>query len=149
MNREIKFRGKRTDNGEWVYGDFLHGVGMHYGYSYILPNQQWLPRDCDPLDGYRVDPDSMGQYTGLKDKDGKGIYEGDIVNWLSIKNGGIGFVEEGIVEFRVNEQAYVVINRISTKDNRESVCNILRCRRDLKVVGNIYDNPELMKGGAE
>lgn len=140
--RTIKFRGKVKGKCDWVYGSLLvYGDGE---YNIHVPRKHNYK-----LDGWNVAPETVGQYTGLKDGKGNEIYEGDIVNWLSIRNGGIGFVEEGVVEFRVNEQAYVVINRISTKDNRESVCNILRCRRDLKVIGNIYDNPELMKGGAE
>lgn len=90
-----------------------------------------------------VDPATVGQYTGLKDKNGKEIYEGDVINWLSIKMDRNGFVEEGHVEFRTEEQAFVVINKFTTKDGRDNVCILIRCTRDLRVVSNIHDNPEL------
>ena len=80
-------------------------------------------------------------------KYGKEIYEGDIINWLMHRMDRTGYIEEGRVEFRTNEQATVVINKFATKDGRESVRNILNCLNDLKVIGNIHDNPELMKGG--
>lgn len=75
------------------------------------------------------------------------LYEGDIINWLMHRMDRTGYIEEGRVEFRTNEQATVVINKFATKDGRESVRNILNCLNDLKVIGNIHDNPELMKGG--
>ena len=65
MDREIKFRGKRVDNGEWVYFN-------QYG-AYVDKSPKRFTRDC----GYEVIPDTVGQFTGLRDKDGKEIYELD------------------------------------------------------------------------
>lgn len=146
MKREIKFRGKRIDNGEWIFGDLIENQGRFFIYHATTENTI-----ADNDDGrltvvaIEVNLETVGQYTGLTDMRGKGVYEGDIINWLMFRCDRTGYIEEGRVEFRTEEQAFVVINKFATRDGRESVRNILNCLTDFKVVGNIHDNPELLK----
>lgn len=146
MNRQIKFRGKHISSGKWVFGDLIHGVGCHYGNSYILPNQQWLPTDCDPLDGYRVNPDSVGQFTGITDINGTEIYEDDALKVTQIRPKDSAPEDRGIclVKFSpwygwnlgTDKVRYVVEGK--TK---------LGPIDKIEVIGNIHDNSELLKGG--
>lgn len=140
MNREIKFRGKRIANGEWAYGSLLIWAD---GECTILENSD----SSNAVWKREIDPATVGQFTGLCDRYGREIYEGDVINWLSFTYGGRGFMEEGRVEWRQSEGCYVVVNRLETKDGRESIHLLIRCTRDIRVVGNIHDNPELLKVG--
>lgn len=117
------WRGKRLDNGEWVEGD-LSRMGEQL---YIANKEHWK---------FAVDPSTLGEYTGLRDKNGKLIFEGDILR----HNGGT-FHE--VVFERRNGNAYFgwVMNQLETWNFD------LDFLRQLEVIGNIHDNPELLNGG--
>lgn len=153
MTREIKFRGKRIDKDVFVFGDMLTGMGYKKGKFYILPHLTYYPGDCNSLDGYEVIPETVGQFTGLFDRNGKDIYEGDVIEIKEI--GGYGCKRKGVVEYDVDECAFVVrvlqpswadTVRLSTK---AQICADMNSTYEYinqyTVIGNIHDNPELLK----
>lgn len=132
MKREIKFRGRRRDNGEWVVGSYT-----------LIQDADGVWLEDTNLDMVKVMPETLGQFTGLTDMNGREIYEGDRVTWLRHRMDGSGFLEEGHVRFSVDEQRVFVVNRFTTMDDREMLHDIIRCRKhNLRVVGNIHDTPE-------
>lgn len=81
MKREILFRGMRTDNGEWIYGDLLTPTDIMDVWE--------ISENTGMGDRYEVDPDTIGQYTGINDKNGEKIFEGDIVQYEIEESGEI------------------------------------------------------------
>lgn len=140
MRREILFRGKSIYTGQWLYGDLVHTADRKR--TAILVN------DSETYAEYRVKPDSVGQFTGVYDRRGERVYEGDIMEWLQVLPGGHSRMRRGRVEFRIEEGAFVVISNSMTMDGREVVKSLLNCTNNLTVVGNIYDNPKLKYGGS-
>ena len=136
MNREIKFRGQQINTKKWVYGYLYRNKGLYV----ICENIRYAEEEPIFLD-------TVGQYTGLHDKNGKEIYEGDIVlykDWEMAYEGGgnDSFINKGIVEYCEDNCCYNVTER-QTVD----ITDVLyRDNEDLEVIGNIYDNPELLEG---
>ena len=129
MSKEIEFRGKRLDSGEWLYGDLMHD---NHGGCYIYP--------LDSLGLFaenKVAHDTVGQFTGLADKNGVKIFEGDIVLWDR------------------DQKMYVVVFRNGMFYASVEECNPhiyggfpLWClcaeEQYCTIVGNVHDNPELL-----
>lgn len=142
MNREILFRGKLEYNGKWIYGDLLqyeNGDVAIFGEklsSFGCECTEMLKRD-------RVIPDTIGQYTGLKDKDGNKIFEGDILEYIGKRKDNMNKVyrrkvvfHEGMFALLSKElQAYSALKHHCMEDGRFA----------WRVIGNVHDNPELMK----
>jgi len=134
MNRAIKFRGKRIDNGEWVYGYYFKTplTIENFGAGHLGDG---IERHCISTETgvvYAVIPETVGQFTGLKDKNGKEIYEGDIV---STKERDVSFE---VVWFQ-EETSFMFKGTESFRH-----WGIDRAVKRLEVICNIHDNPELM-----
>ena len=129
--REILFRGKRLDNGDWVYGYYVHIGPVSCQRAYIIPEY------ASSIYVNEVDPSTVGQYTGLKDKNGKRIFEGDVAKVLQGKDKDIAYVgfENGAF------MLYPKTGNIYERTLWEYWYNDW----DVEVVGNITDNPELLE----
>ena len=143
--RKILFRGKRVDDGEWVSGYYLckkrpyfkdKGVNLEHliWRNLEIENGDYKQFVDTIMTASVVDPETIGQYTGLTDKNGRKIFEGDIV-WNSYNE------DYGKVEWD-NDTARFIITCSTFTVNFNSVWS-----EELEIVGNVYDNPELLKGG--
>ena len=140
--REIKFRGKRLDNGEWESGDLLENQGRNF--IYHATSESTIEDNDDGrivVVAVEVDPATIGQYTELKDKNGSDIWEGDIVMAESRDEEydnllvGLPF----LIMFSYGE--------FCIAEDEESPWGSISNLDILEVIGNIHDNPELLKGG--
>jgi len=142
--RTIKFRGKTELTGEWVYGFFSMGGSVRFEHQ--NQDERIVPRYLID-DGllHDVIPETIGQFTGLTDKNGKEIYEGDIIKIVEkfddenvYTSNGVVCFEEGIYELQ-NGKHFAYLGWLMHNDDITK----------LEVIGNIHDNPELIKKGGQ
>lgn len=129
MKREIKFRGRNVKHG-WLTGYYFVNRGVHF-----------IVEDgiADPLntwEDYAVDPGTVGQYTGLKDKDGKEIYEGDIIGGSNGSINGYEWPFKLLIKWNDERCGF-----------NTPAWGYLDSTHYYDVIGNIHDNPELLEDG--
>ena len=152
--REILFRGKRLDNGEWAEGFIVASRENTYpnGFEMITVdgiNYDELDNYIPDFISYAVDPSTVGQYTGLKDKNGNLVFDGDILHIAKISD-GLGSYYQPPLDYPVN----VVVKWDLCAWMWETLCDDKRyisfpdawCHYECEIIGNIYDNPELLEG---
>lgn len=156
--REILFRGK-TDKGEWVEGYVfeMHILGDKTTYISTKPFMLCNDGDFD-YEPFAVDTETVGQYTGLTDKNGNKIFEGDIIKTDNGRISAISVVQYGkfepkmfydLLEDYVRPRPKEKMYGLFAKSKRGEEMLLSECSHLIEVIGNIHDNPELLKGGAE
>ncbi len=133
MKREIKYRGKDLENeNSWRYGSLI-----------VYPNGNCVIVEFDK-DGnelsYDVDSETVGQFTGLYDKDGKEIYEGDYLK-------GLG--DEIYAVWYSKELACYMVDLVVPDSQATDSLGCYDIEKYFEVIGNIHDNPELLKGNSQ
>ena len=148
--RETIFRGKDIYSGEWIYGGYApypHGRFPCKPTIYVVERGLWKPVE--------IKPESLGQYTGLQDEDGRGIFEGDIVRYTDGEQSVVAEVVFYCGAFGIAKKSYLSLcfPNACNNDNYMSLWEIMwnqdetdyECAYVLKVIGNIHDSPELLE----
>ena len=133
MSREILFKAKRKDNGEWVEGYYLNIAKINH---FICTGKIKLDRVINRIiapEMYTIDPNTICQYTGFTDKNGKKIWENDIVR---NKKGDIG-----VAQWFEEHAAFMIWNK-----TKNCVCYLAENDfSKIEVIGNVFDNPYLLE----
>lgn len=135
MNRQIKFRGKCLIHNKWIYG----GLAEDSHDAVILPKANWKKGGC-------IDKNTIGQFTGLHDKNGNEIYEGDIVNFNDSPYSVYAHPYTGKVVFYKGQFCVEHYEDCLTTTFYTPLFKDDFADKKTTVLGNIYDNPELLKG---
>lgn len=131
--REVKYRGLDVLTGSWVYGNLLTTPAG----TYIIPQTLGV----NFVQSYQVDKDTVGQYTGLKDKNNTEVFEGDIIQAHTFDE-NINKRQIGRVTYHSGRFGYVFIPKEMEKKNLYyPLFSIVTC----ELIGNIYENPELLE----
>lgn len=141
MERKLQFRGKRIDNGEWVVGDLLHIAGgclIYFGSDADTTESDIEESNPIAVEFFKdeiavVDPDSVGQFTGMLDRNGKEIYENDVILQQAYSGKKPMLV-------RFEHGAFVTGEHSGSSTAIRPMLIQKRC----EVLGNIYDNPGLI-----
>lgn len=146
--REILFRGKNVENDEWMFG-LLDDVDHDADFTAIIPRRNERSKFSGCC--WEVDPSTVGQYTGLTDKNGKRIFEGDMIKPFDDE------IDKMVVEFHhgqfllclYGERGYMA--EYGWEEEGNYGCfeaePLSSYGDDIEVIGNIHDNPELVKEG--
>nr|DAF04300.1 MAG TPA: YopX protein [Caudoviricetes sp.] len=147
--REILFRGKRVDNGEWTYGYYCPKPYSHFPCEATIFPSETIDRDWH---GERVDPDTVGRFTGLTDRNDVKIFEGDIVRWHDNTELSVGgqIAEVCFGKYRDADSVFDDIFplgfyiRFSDK-NCVTISWLDEYKNYFDIIGSIHDNPELLE----
>ena len=146
--REIEFRGKRIEDGKWIYGCYWY-VEEHYA-NPIENKTHFIKSKNNGID-YKVDIETLGQFTGLTDKNGTKIFEGDIL-CMTFSNEFTNNEEVKIYNYvKYNDGMFATFYKDEYGEEIEDdrLCKALIEVDKLEVVGNIYDNLELLGASYE
>lgn len=135
--REIFFKGKRKDNGEWIEGAILQSDDCVFIMTSFLRGAE---DETLIVAAYEVIPETICQYTELTDKNGKKIWENDIIktSQYGVDNGdGRNFASFDIFSISFSEGSFCLMNKWRRFN--------LRLNRDMEVIGNIFDNADLLE----
>ena len=138
MNREILYRGKRVDNGDWGYGYAVKGNDKKY--QMFIAASIGVGFFTGGIIAYEVIPETVGQFTGLTDKNGKKIFEGDIVRRF---NGRGQEVMRYAVKWNTDCCMFVLVCEDTYFGEYTSDFTVFY-GEELEIVGNVHDNPNLL-----